>query len=162
MRPPSSAFSRAAFIDTAPSKTMLAPQNAGLNSWSVKVRITRDSFRFRLTRSEVRAVHLKGSWQERVSLTVGNDSAFAYRVETSGRAAPSLRFTSGPTTIVTVVLPRDAVAKWATSSEVGIYFTETWGLHCAVEKDFRCLDEEKDVENQDKYDNPKANCVQPR
>lgn len=118
----------------------------------MKLRIRGDSLRFRLTKSEVTSLHEQGWWQDAVSLGPNGTPSFAYRIE----AAETSSVHSEGTTIAALV-PRAQLDTWATSnSEVGIYFETEWGTKVAIEKDFRCLDEKRDEDESDNFDNPNA------
>jgi hypothetical protein len=122
----------------------------------MKVRMGRDSLRFRLTKSEVAVFQQQGWVQETLRLGPGDAATFCYRVEAVKGSGANIHCVCGSITITTAVLPFEEVTKWANTAQVGIYFRELWGLNVAIEKDFRCLDEEAIGEQSDYYDNPKA------
>ena len=122
----------------------------------MKLRIRGDSLRFRLTKTEVTSLHEQGWWQEAATLGNGGSPALIYRVEAVDGGSPTVSFTPGPATLVTALLPAADIAAWAGSNEVGLYFETAWGTKVAVEKDFRCLDEERDEDESDNFDNPNA------
>ena len=120
----------------------------------MKLRIRGDSLRFRLTKTEVTSLHEQGWWQETTTLGSGGEPSFVYRVESVAEGPSTVSFSPGAQTVITALLPAAGVASWATSNEVGLYFDTPWGTKVAVEKDFRCLDEERDEDESDNFDNP--------
>ena len=127
----------------------------------MKLRIRGDSLRFRLTATEVTSLNTQGWWQDAATLGPQAGPRLIYRVETEAMDKPAVRFASGLDTTVTVVLPAVEVAHWAgNGSQVGLYFEESWGLKVAIEKDFRCLDPNRDEDESDNFDNPNAGTSQ--
>jgi len=123
----------------------------------MKLRLRGNSVRIRLTQSEVKALDETGSWEEAVVFGPAAAQRLVYRVETASVSQPSVSMsTCGVETVVKAVLPQQQVAKWANGTDVGIYFGEPWGLKVAVEKDFRCLDEKRDEDESDNFENPNA------
>jgi hypothetical protein len=122
----------------------------------MKLRLRGDSLRFRLSKSEVTSLRDQGWWESACSLTPAGDAGLVYRVESAPVEKPSVRYEHGPRTVVTAVLPAAEVKQWSDSSQVGLYFDESWGLKVAIEKDFQCLDPRRDEDESDSYDNPLA------
>lgn len=123
----------------------------------MKLRLRGNSVRLRLTSSEVAAVRDQGGWQDATTFGPTGAPLLVYRVEAADVPQPSARFTTGAEATLTVVLPMDQARAWAdSSSQVGLYFEESWGLKVAVEKDFRCLDPNRDEDESDNFDNPNA------
>ena len=121
----------------------------------MKLRIRSDSLRFRLTKSEVTSLHEQGWWQDAVTLGSEGYARLAYRIEVG--TSQDVRFGQAPVATLTAVVPRSALNPWATeSAEIGIYFETPWGTKVAIEKDFRCLDEKRDEDESDNFDNPNA------
>jgi hypothetical protein len=122
----------------------------------MKLRLRGDSLRLRLTQTEVLTVRDQGAYEEATTLGASSGPRLAYRVESSPSGPPSVQHTADARgTTVTVILPAAGVATWADSpSQVGIYFDEPWGLKVAVEKDFRCLDPDRDEDESDNFTNP--------
>ena len=123
----------------------------------MKLRLRGNSVRIRLTQAEVKALDETGCWKEAVMFGHAGAHHFVYQVETAPVSRASVDMSaSASETIVKVTLPQADVAKWASGSDVGIYFEEPWGLKVAVEKDFRCLDEKRDEDESDNFDHPNA------
>lgn len=124
----------------------------------MKLRVRGDSLRFRLTKSEVSALRDQGWWEDAATLAGPGGPRLIYRVESAAGEGPAVRYSSGPDSVVTVVLRAEDVVPWADTSQVGLYFEESWGLKVAVEKDFQCLDPRRDEDESDNYENPNADC----
>ena len=122
----------------------------------MKLRLRGDSLRFRLTKTEVTGLHEQGWCQESASLGPGHTPSLAYRVEATEGDQPTVIFASGPETTITAWLPAADIAAWAAGNQVGLYFETSWGTKVAVEKDFRCLDEQRDEDESDNFENPNA------
>src|SRR5436190_23422914 len=110
----------------------------------MKLRLRGDSLRFRLTKSEIASLCEQGWWETACNFGARGGPRFIYRVESAQVEKAAVRFVPGQQTVVTAVLPAEEVKRWSESSQVGIYFEETWGLQVAVEKDFQCLDPRRD------------------
>jgi hypothetical protein len=127
----------------------------------MKLRLRGNSVRIRLTQTEVKGLDHNGAWEETVVFGPTAMHRFVYRVETTPALRPSVSMSvSGFETLVTAALPVKQVREWAGGNEVGIYFEESWGLKIVIEKDFRCLDEKRDEDESDNFDNP--NTVESR
>lgn len=122
----------------------------------MKLRLRGNSVRLRLTKGEVASLHEQGWWQETTALGPEGAPGLAYRIEASAEDSPAVALASGAETCVKVILPAGEIATWANSQAVGLYFETPWGTKVAVEKDFRCLDEQRDEDESDNFDNPNA------
>ena len=123
----------------------------------MKLRLRGNTVRIRLTQSEVKTLDETGSWEEAVVFGPASLQRLIYRVEAAPVPWPSVTmFVSGHDTVVKATLPKAEVTKWSDGTDVGIYFEEPWGLKVAVEKDFRCLDEKRDEDESDNFENPNA------
>jgi hypothetical protein len=121
----------------------------------MKLRLRGNSVRIRLTQSEVKTLDATGLCEEAVVFSPAVAQRLVYRVETASVSRPSVSMsTCGVETVVKATLPQAEVAKWARGSDVGIYFEEPWELKVAIEKDFRCLDEKRDEDESDNFENP--------
>ncbi len=124
----------------------------------MKLRIRGDSLRFRLTKSEVTSLNEQGWWQDTVTLGSNGMPSLIYRIESANIVEPTILFEASA---LTARVPLDNVQSWAGSDRiVGIYFTTSWGTTIAIEKDFRCLDEQRDEDESDNFDNPNADTSQ--
>lgn len=122
----------------------------------MKLRLKGNSLRCRLTQSEVAGLSLGRSCEEATAFGPGEEHRLVYRVERSDSGEPTLRLMTGPGAQVVIELPALRIGEWHGTSLVGIYFETLWGLRVAVEKDFRCLDPNRDEDESDHFDNPMA------
>ena len=125
----------------------------------MKLRITGNSLRLRLSRSEL-ARFLDGSRiEETIRFTPVREAKFSYALDSAVQSSPiRVQYEAQQ---VTVILSRDRAAIWGLENEVGVYGTLDCGegsLEISVEKDFACLDR-SDEENKDTFTNPHANSA---
>ncbi len=119
----------------------------------MKIRIKGNSVRFRLTKSEVRALCEVGSIEEKTEF---GESLFTYAVSVSDEHDDLwASFNDGS---IALSISNTLLDNWDTNENVGFYHTQTNGngssLVLTLEKDFVCMDET--VEDQsDNYPNPK-------
>ena len=123
----------------------------------MKLRIHRNSVRFRLGRSEVQRLLETGRVQEHVSLGPEPAHRLWYTLELS-EAEPEVRAAFDCTNL-RVTLPTHIVRRWAGSDDVGIEASQDVGggisgeqLQVLIEKDFVCLDHPEG--NADAYPRP--------
>jgi hypothetical protein len=126
----------------------------------MKLRITDNSLRFRVTQSELATLIEAGRIEKTIHFAADEYSRLTYALEHHpSSAAARLRYRALD---VTVVLSTKEVQTWGKTDQVGIYATVDLGeygnLDILVEKDFACLDL-SDAENVDTFPNPNA-CVQ--
>ena len=126
----------------------------------MKMRINRNSIRFRTTRSEVLRVITEGCIEETVYFSPGKESSLTYAlVCKTGLLTPQIQYEPSK---VTVLLPEEMATVWAETGQVGIYATIDIGLHgtlnLCVEKDFACLDR-SDADNVDTFPHPMAGAI---
>ena len=122
----------------------------------MKLRIKGNSIRIRLSKTEVDEL-VSG-----MSLTDGinfGTSILSYKVE-AVKNGNSLN-ASFDNNVITMFVPTDLLAEWATNSVVGfesrMSLEHEGELHLLLEKDFKCLD--KTMEDQsDFFDNPAKTC----
>lgn len=113
----------------------------------MKLRISGDSVRLRLTRSEVARFAASGEVEDAVHFGGGSKLTYALQA-TDSVEQPRASFSDGR---IAVVVSKADAQKWATTDQVGIE-----GDGIVVEKDFQCMhgDKERDA---DAYPNPLAN-----
>ncbi|HLJ46821.1 MAG TPA: hypothetical protein VKU01_12470 [Bryobacteraceae bacterium] len=113
----------------------------------MKLRISGDSIRLRLSRSEVARFVASGEVED--SVHFGGGGELTYRLQAAASAEqPRATFDNGH---IAVIVPQTDAQKWATTDQVGIE-----GDGIVVEKDFQCMhgDKERDA---DAFPNPMAN-----
>ena len=123
----------------------------------MKLRIQRNSVRFRLGRSEVHRLLETGRVQEHVSFGPEPAHRLWYTLELS-ETQPEVSAVFDCTNL-RVVLPTRAVRRWAGSDDVGIEAAQDVSggvsgerLQVLIEKDFACLDHPEG--NGDAYPRP--------
>jgi hypothetical protein len=123
----------------------------------MKLRIHRNSVRFRLGRSEVQRLLETGRVQEHVSLGPEPAHRLWYTLELS-ETEPEV-CAAFDCTNLRVTLPTRITRRWADSDDVGIEAAQDVGggisgeqLQVLVEKDFACLDHPEG--NADAFPNP--------
>lgn len=134
------------------------PRKEGLNAIAkMKLRLRDNSMRLRLTRGEIASLHNDGACESITTLGPASDQRLVYRVESTAAHDSDVisRIHGGKTTITASIPLADAIALGATD-QVGVYFDTAWGLSVAIEKDFRCLDGNREEAESDHYDNPDA------
>ncbi len=126
----------------------------------MKLRITSNSLRFRITRSDLANLISFRRIEETLYLAADEQGRFTYALEHEPRLTRAeLRYQ--PRHIV-IVLPTSDTRAWAENDQVGIYarvdLPARRGVDLIVEKDFACLDL-SDSENLDKFPNPNMGAV---
>lgn len=119
----------------------------------MKIRIKGNSVRFRLTKTEVRAVCEQGLCREKTQF---NESHFVYAVNASEKHdnLHAAFLNQG----IILFVPKDMISNWYTNDQVGFYHVQMLDngqeLELTLEKDFVCLDERAEDES-DNYPNPR-------
>lgn len=124
----------------------------------MKMRIRGNSLRFRLTRTEAQSLAERGECEDAIQLGLQESDALRYRIECPPNCElPAVVSPSGTfgSNAVTAQLPPRLTQEWAANGEqVGIYFETSWGLKVAIEKDFKCLDSNREEDESDNYEHP--------
>ena len=126
----------------------------------MKLRMAKDSIRFRILRSELEALRAGTPLSETVRLRPGAGGVFGYVLRIGPQTEPvQVQFEA--CTISVQISPRQ-FAFWSREEEVGVYeqldFGNDGSLRIVLEKDFACLDR-GEAENQDTFDHPHADAV---
>jgi hypothetical protein len=126
----------------------------------MKVRISGNSLRYRVSRSDLASLQAGRRIQTTIHFASHPDAKFTYTLERSSSVRPvDVRYRLGE---VTVVLSSELADRWCSPDEVGIYDTFDIGngktLDLVLEKDLACLDG-IDVQNVDTFPNPAAGVV---
>jgi len=122
----------------------------------MKIRISANSIRIRLSKSEVEKLTTKGVLEDRTSF---GTTYFSYAVERkTGLKALSAKYDQNR---ITLLVPEMLITGWQENTVVGFdahqAVSETETLYLLLEKDFKCLD--NTVEDQsDNFENPKKIC----
>jgi hypothetical protein len=126
----------------------------------MKLRLTSDSVRLRLNRTDVAQLAQSGALSERVEFS--GRVAFVYGLRISGEFEKGIaRFADGE---LIVSVPAAPAAAWMSSNrEVGLYYDqESQGggiLHLIIEKDFQCIDGPPEEIDPAGYPHPLAKSV---
>ena len=119
----------------------------------MKLRIQGDSLRLRLTQTDVRTLTDTGAVADEMQVTPG--AALRYGLHATDTEALTATLDGGT---LTVRIPRAWVASWMESDTVGFEGEVPAGdgrtLSILVEKDFACLEEDR--EEADAFPNPHA------
>ncbi len=117
----------------------------------MKLRLTGNSLRLRVTRSEVVRLRDHGVLEE--SADFGSGEILSYRIESRAGAEPTrVDFRNG---LLLVVVPSEIVRVWTFGDDVGIY-AQAGAMGIAIEKDFHCLTRPLDEQEADTFPNPSA------
>ncbi len=124
----------------------------------MKIRIFKDSIRFRLSQPEVKALAEKGLVSATCQLGPNPSQSLQWTLMRHPNDEFGIRFDSGGST---VFLPTEAIHSWATTDEVGIRHTFQFNngaqLHFLLEKDFKCLTP-RDEDESENFPNPNQSC----
>ena len=126
----------------------------------MKLRIKSNTVRFRLLRSEVERLAAAGVMMEEIRFGASIDQVLKYSIAVSdGVEQLTVQFTDSQ---ILVLLPESAAMNWTQSDEVGIeavvQIDENDSLHVLIEKDFVCLDRPDDLDRDDAFPHPGAEC----
>lgn len=119
----------------------------------MKLRISGNSLRLRLTRSEVEEFAATGSHENSIDLAGGT---LTYRLERTdnGEFRASL---TGDT--ITVSVPATAADRWTETEDVAVDAPTNGGLKIIIEKDFACLKPREGEDTDDHYPHPATGTV---
>ena len=122
----------------------------------MKLRIKGNSIRLRLSKTEVEKLAAANYLEE---LTSFGNNTFRYALQTNDGADELSADFDGSR--ITVFIPEIFIKDWAVNDVVGfnatIQVSDTASLHILVEKDFKCLDETTESQ-QDNFENPNKTC----
>jgi tRNA A58 N-methylase Trm61 len=126
----------------------------------MKLRISGNSVRLRVRRSELAKLMAGERVAETVHMGSGDAAALTYALLTeAGSTGVRLRYERSE---IVVLLPQEEANVWAATDQVGIYASidvnPHGSLEVIVEKDFACLDL-SDAENVDTFPNPELDAA---
>ncbi|MCE7064332.1 DUF7009 family protein [Dyadobacter sp. CY326] len=120
----------------------------------MKIRIQRNSVRFRLSKTDIAQLSKTGFLKEE---TIFMNARFGYAISRS-TTDNELSATFEDGTIV-LIMPEHLINGWAENDVVGfkanMQVNDAEPLHLLVEKDFKCLDNVAEDQS-DNYENPKT------
>lgn len=134
----------------------------------MKLRIHKNSLRFRVTRGEVETLHRGGSLEDRIAVGPAQSEAFVYRIVPDSLAASDavMRADLNDHTL-TLRVPSQMIREWRDGQELGLETQQNWdggSVRILLEKDMQRLNPKDGVEPADVYPNPlfgKARCDHP-
>jgi hypothetical protein len=126
----------------------------------MKLRIKGDSFRLRVSRSELDRLLRGEQIEETIHFAPQPDAHLTYALARAADGdATGVRYSPGQ---VTVVLAPGDLNAWQNSGQVGIYTSVNVGpatsLELIIEKDYACLDRGGE-DNADSFENPHAGAL---
>jgi len=125
----------------------------------MKLRIYRNSLRFRLTPADVAALNETGVVVETAGFGAGTEFSYSVRTRPNIRA---MRASVEPHAI-SVEIPRSMIHDWRRNQAVGLEHSQPIGkgktLHIAIEKDFECLEGKMQEPGEIFYPNPNKSCA---
>jgi hypothetical protein len=130
---------------------MPKPLHPRLGDGAMKLRISGNSLRLRLTRKEVAQLQDGGRVESRIEFAPGN--SLAYVLERSPETNAVSAAFDGRAIVVTV--PTPLMVEWAEGDRVSIEGAPQGNLQLLIEKDFQCL-HKPDQRDPDAYPNPLA------
>jgi len=122
----------------------------------MKLRLYRNSIRFRLSQSEVIELNEQGLLSESISFGINQEDQISYFLEQTPEENIHSSFQNNQ---LKVYIPQALIHGWANNpEEVGIYaelsLAEKNTLKVIIEKDFKCLVDRPGEEESDLYPNP--------
>lgn len=116
----------------------------------MKLRISGNSIRLRLTQTEVSQLVVAG---EVVSSCLIGANTFTYKVVKFDGSHITLDFENAT---ITVSVPAALIVNWNLNDTVGFEATDENGLFILIEKDFVCLKPRINEDESDNYPNPQS------
>jgi hypothetical protein len=121
----------------------------------MKLRLTADSIRLRLTPAEVAQLARTGSLQSDTAIT-GSSVLFYELIACDNVSATAATFELNT---IRIVVPSKTISQWTGSHAVGIYASQHFSaqrrLKIIIEKDFECLDPAGNEPGTILYPNPR-------
>ena len=121
----------------------------------MKIRILDDSIRLRLSQTEVDQSNNEGKVEGITHFPGGR--SFRYRLIKSNEEHMNAILTDQG---MDVLCPEETIEKWASSNRVGfrdeLSLSNGSSLKILVEKDFKCLDPNREEDESDNFENPAA------
>lgn len=124
----------------------------------MKLRITGNTARLRLSQSEVNEVVAGRTVSDSIAFGPRPDERLSYRVVVADEASAIRGELSDK--VITFFLPRNAAREWAAGDAVSIDAEQEVGgestLRILIEKDFACLNPRRSEDEGDMFPNPNA------
>ena len=116
----------------------------------MKIRIKGSSIRLRLTKVEVNQLIEQGKVSDECRII---DRILIYKIRTEKNHITNATFIDNT---IEVIVDQALVLNWKKDEEVSISETTIEGLNLLIEKDFKCLIQRPDEDNDDMYKNPRS------
>jgi hypothetical protein len=124
----------------------------------MKLRIYRNSLRFRLSPADVAKLAGSGSIREITRFGGGQEFLCSLNVRAGIEAIQAVLSSNG----ISVEVPAGVAREWSKSETVGLHYSQPLGdggsLEIAIEKDFECSDGSSEGPKEELYPNPKKTC----
>ncbi len=117
----------------------------------MKIRISNNSIRLRLSQSEVTGFVDSGEVNTTCQFT---NNILTYKVIHANYESISADFADD---MIIVSVPSSLVRHWDTDERIGFDFTDKNGLYILIEKDFQCLKPRHHEDESGLYPNPQSN-----
>lgn len=122
----------------------------------MKIRMKGNTFRLRLSKTEVGMFAAKGYVEERTDF--GSDTLI-YAVKSTNDETMSAGFVNGN---ITLYVPHHLLQQWAATNLVGLDYnmpvSNDRHLYILLEKDFKCIDAVATEDQSDYFENPAKSC----
>ena len=123
----------------------------------MKLRIKGNSIRFRLSRPDIEQLVKKGYLEEKTDFGL-HQFSYALNVVSDNNELYD-DFSDG---LMIMHIPKDFVLGWLDSDKVGFEHQQDIDgistLYLVLEKDFKCLGKEDELDQKDNFANPKSGC----
>ena len=124
----------------------------------MKLRLTKNSIRFRLSQSDVQAFRTEGFIREELRIGPTANSALVFGLVRSMESENvSVTFENNQ---ITISVPTGEADSWSTTERVGIEATQPasdgTNLSILIEKDFACLTPRPGDDDKDSFPHPEA------
>jgi hypothetical protein len=127
----------------------------------MKLRISGNSVRLRLTQSEVAEFAETGKVEDRIEFGGESNTHLSYAVTSkSGAEKVSAKLEDGR---ISVIIPTTVADKWSQTEQVGIRGEQSLPsgktLRILIEKDFACLTPRPEEDESDNFPHPKSEKI---
>ena len=122
----------------------------------MKIRIKGNTVRYRLSKTEVKALAKNGMLEEKTEFING---ILMYAIRQTDKDDLSADFVENT---ITLYVPQTALQNWAATDEVGLESNmdlhDGNTLYLLLEKDFKCVDKDLNEDQSDYFENPHLTC----
>jgi hypothetical protein len=122
----------------------------------MKIRIKGNTVRFRLTKSDISTLIKTGELSDQTEF-IG--STLIYKIASTANEAMSADMIGN---VITLSVPENALSNWASTNKVSLEgnmsLKNNSSLYLLLEKDFKCMDGDVNVDQSDFFENPNITC----